>query len=446
MQELLIYNKIPVIKDIAAIFRGEDVSRMDMQAITNLKKAWDIDVKMLSMALGAKDGEKAVSYNGQLTAYGVLAANLRAVSQLSGLPFYNAMRDTVALYNTVVAPFSGVTVQSYRPTSRAAIKSSYLNGFMSDEDAMAELVKQGVADDADQAFWIINDWHGDGSSSDKLKELYAAVKAEDTESYDALMQELTEHGVFKSKIQNDVKNQIQEWYQGTDTEQSRISKEDAQKLLTLYGGKNENEAEVQVQKWTCEKVTGIAYGSIDDEFINGNITKSRAIEMYSLYGKVDKEEAQEMVNKLEMRKDTGYDYDELYDIYSEKLINDQQLYDYQIKYGSKSEESAKSYVKRWGWTEGDSSMKGISDKQVDTWDAYVAQTGMKKKDYYNAIKTANDFKSDTDSSGNTITGSKQKKVWEYIDGLDISDEQKDALHLCMYSKSTLKEAPWNKGR
>lgn len=443
MQELLIYNKIPVIKDIAAIFRGEDVSRMDMQAITNLKKAWDIDMKMLSMALGAKDGEKAVSYNGQLTAYGVLASNLRAVSQLSGLPFYNAMRDAVALYNTVVAPFSGVTVQSYRPTTRAAIKSSYLNGFMTDEDAMAELVKQGVADDADQAFWIINDWNGDGSSSDKLEDLYAAVKAGDTESYDALMQELTEHGVFKRSVQNNVRDQIQEWYQGTDTEQSIISKEDAQKLLTLYGGKSENEAEVQVQKWTSEKVTGIAYGNIGDEFINGNITKSRAIEMYSLYGKVDKEEAQEMVNKLEMRKDTGYDYDELYDIYSEKIINDQQLYDYQIKYGSKSEASAKSYVKRWGWTEGDSSMKDISDKQVDAWDAYVAQTGMKKKDYYNAIKTANDFKSDTDSSGNTITGSKQKKVWEYIDGLDISDEQKDALHLCMYSKSTLEEAPWN---
>lgn len=441
LQELFLLNKLPGVKDIISIITGDDVNRMDLEGAKNLWKAWRIMSECLKLATGKLE-EQDAQY-GNMTGYGKLANILKGISQVTGLPLYNATRDVVAVWNTLLSNVTGVKLTVYKPNSKREIKNAYVNGLMTDEQAMDELVKQGAADDADQAFWIINDWNGDGSSSDKMSEIYDAVRAGDTGTFDALVKELTDHGVFETKIQNDVKNQIRDWYQGGDTTQATISKQDALDMLQKYGGKAEKAADTLVEQWTCEKVTGISYWNIGDEYINENITKSRAIEMYSLYGKVDKEEAQEMVNKLEMRKDTGYDYDELYDIYSKKIINDQQLYDYQIKYGSKSEESAKSYVKRWGWTEGDSSMKDISDKQVDTWDAYVASTGMKKKDYYNAIKTANDFKSDTDSSGKPITGSKQKKVWEYIDGLDISDEQKDALHLCMYSKSTLKDAPWN---
>lgn len=441
LQELFLLNKLPGAKDIISLLTGDDVSRMDLEGAKNLIKAVRIMSECLKLATGKLE-EQDAQY-GNMTGYGKLANILKGIAQFTGLPLYNFTRDLTAIWNTTLSNVTGVKLTVYKPNSKREIRNAYVNGLMTDEQAMDELVKQGDADDADQAFWIINDWNGDGSSSDKMAEIYDAVRAGDTDTYDALVKELTDHGVFETKIQNDVKNQIRDWYQGGDTTQATISKQDALDMLMKYGGKAEQAADTLVEQWTCEKVTGISYWNIGDEYINGNITKSRAIEMYSLYGKVDKEEAQEMVNKLEMRKDTGYDYDELYDIYSEKIINDQQLYDYQIKYGSKSEESAKSYVKRWGWTEGDSSMKGISDKQVDTWDAYVASTGMKKKDYYNAIKTANDFESDTDSSGKTITGSKQKKVWEYINGLDISDEQKDALHLCMYSKSTLKDAPWN---
>ena len=471
MQELLIYNKIPVIKDIAAIFRGEDVSRMDMQAITNLKKAWDIDVKMLSMALGAKDGEKAVSYNGQLTAYGVLAANLRAVSQLSGLPFYNAMRDAVALYNTVVAPFSGVTVQSYRPTTRAAIKSSYLNGFMPDEDAMAELVKQGVADDADQAFWIINDWNGDGSSSDKLEELYAAVKAEDTESYDALMQELTEHGVFKSKIQNNVKNQVREWYQGSDTERASISKQEALALLQKYGGKAERDAEVAVEQWTCEKVTGIAYGSIDDEFINGNISESRALELQAKYGYGDtskqtaaeiaanKELAQAKVMQWKFEKDTGINaggdnFTGIRDAYNAGRISKEEVYEYRIKYAGDTPEKAENTAYRYEWIGGEEAMKSITGEQARRYDKYVTGSGISKLDYWNIINghSASTFKADYDSKGKVIANSKRAKLWEYIDSLSLTPEQKDKIAMVYFddvgtkSWAKLEEAPWNNGR
>ena len=39
---------------------------------------------------------------------------------------------------------------------------------------------------------------------------------------------------------------------------------------------------------------------------------------------------------------------------------------------------------------------------------------------------------------------KQEKVWAYIDGLPLSDSQKDALHYAAgYKESSLKKTPWH---
>lgn len=53
---------------------------------------------------------------------------------------------------------------------------------------------------------------------------------------------------------------------------------------------------------------------------------------------------------------------------------------------------------------------------------------------------------DKDSNGESITGSKQNKIWAYIDSLNLSNAQKDYLHLCSYSAKTLNKAPWHTGR
>ena len=61
------------------------------------------------------------------------------------------------------------------------------------------------------------------------------------------------------------------------------------------------------------------------------------------------------------------------------------------------------------------------------------------KDYYSNAEA------DKDKNGKSITGSKKKKVWKYINGLAVSESQKDALSvLCTYD-SDLEEAPWHNG-
>lgn len=64
-------------------------------------------------------------------------------------------------------------------------------------------------------------------------------------------------------------------------------------------------------------------------------------------------------------------------------------------------------------------------------------------DYYFATK---DMHADKDENGKSISGSKKKKVVEFINSLDIPAEQKDALYIAAgYKENSLRYQPWNGG-
>lgn len=72
--------------------------------------------------------------------------------------------------------------------------------------------------------------------------------------------------------------------------------------------------------------------------------------------------------------------------------------------------------------------------------------GVSYDDYYDYYFGTKNLKSDKDENGKTVNGSKKEKVVAYIDGMDIPDEQKDALYLASgYTENTLEDAPWNGG-
>lgn len=52
---------------------------------------------------------------------------------------------------------------------------------------------------------------------------------------------------------------------------------------------------------------------------------------------------------------------------------------------------------------------------------------------------------DKDKDGKAVSGSKQKKIMAYINGLPISEEQKDALYMAFYKPKELENAPWKNG-
>lgn len=473
LQELFLLNKLPGLKDIISLITGNDVNRMDLEGAKNLWKAWRIMSECLKLATGKLE-EQDAQY-GNMTGYGKLANILKGVSQFTGLPLYNFTRDMAAIWNTTLSNVTGVKLTVYKPNSKREIKNAYVNGLMTDEQAMDELVKQGAADDADQAFWIINDWNGDGSSSDKMSEIYDAVRAGDTGTYDALVKELTDHGVFETKIQNDVKNQIRDWYQGGDTTQATISKQDALDLLQKYGGKAEKAADTLVEQWTCEKVTGISYWNIGDEYINGNISEARALELQAKYGYGDvtkqmpaeiasnKESAHDKLMQWKLEKETGISaggdsFSGIREAYNAGKISKQEVYDYRIKYAGDTPEQAANTAYRYEWIGGDTRMNSVTGNQAHRYDDYVAASGMSKIDYWNAIDGhgASSFPADLVEGSKTryVKNSKRDKIWDYVDSLNLTPRQKDALATAYaYDvnadvKSTsayfdFEDAPWN---
>ncbi len=75
---------IPYLKEIPSILQGYDPSRMDMAGIASLVNS-------------GRQVEKYIANDSKKTLYGVVKNIIRGISQTTGIPLYNALRDTEAL-------------------------------------------------------------------------------------------------------------------------------------------------------------------------------------------------------------------------------------------------------------------------------------------------------------------------------------------------------------
>ena len=81
-------NMIPYLKEIPSLWEGYDSSRMDMAGISNL-------VTSVQQAIKFAQGDSTKNL------YGVSKGIIRALSQVIGVPMYNALRDTEALVEQI---------------------------------------------------------------------------------------------------------------------------------------------------------------------------------------------------------------------------------------------------------------------------------------------------------------------------------------------------------
>lgn len=72
--------------------------------------------------------------------------------------------------------------------------------------------------------------------------------------------------------------------------------------------------------------------------------------------------------------------------------------------------------------------------------------GVDLKDWFDVTQYKSEAKTDYDEYGEEVKSAKEKVV-EYIDSLNISEEEKDALYLygCNYAESGLSDTPWQSG-
>lgn len=390
-----ILSKLPILKDFMSMISGYENDRMDTEWISNLIDAYRIWDETIKLETGELDEPTDVTYNGNMTLYGKIYKTLKAVSQATGLPISAASREVITLWNTIagaVGKGDEWTIHTYDSGPENQIKYGLMDGYLTRKEAQQLLLDKGLADDEDDAYWKVDKW---ATGEGKYDEALAAVLSGDKAAFDAQAKELKEHGIGEKQLQSKVRSQTEEWYVGDDDGKRSITKEQALKILQQYGGKDADEAQKLVQKWTCEVVTGTDYDDIKDLYLDGKLTRSRAVDMLVRYGGMTQEDAQ---NKI----DTA------------------------------------DFVKAHPECD------GIRVEAVQKYNDQAKPAGIDAGTFWEAYQFKNDARTARDSNGKAVSGQgTMDKVAAYIDGLGISSAQKSALFLCFYSQKSLGKIRWS---
>ena len=295
IDELMPFNKLPIVSDFYDLAKsllsavgvdtyGNPPSSVFMQWYDSLVKGTEIIYDKIS-------GEDT-----NYTWYGGIYKLLQAVSGMSGLPLGSATREIITAWNNIAGAMApSLKVKSYESSELSQIKYAYEDGYLTYEEAIELLLEKGLADNENEAYFIISGWEA-GEGYSKYDAIFDAVR--NGGDFNAAMDEITSHGYSEKEVLSQVKSKIGEWYQGGE-----ISKSQAENMLRKYSDMNSDEITATVNKWSSYVVTGIKYEDIDDEYMEGNITASRAIEMYVRYGSMTKEKATEKVTVLEFVKE-----------------------------------------------------------------------------------------------------------------------------------------------
>ena len=385
---LLPFGKIPFISDIYELAK-EILSYFGVDTYGNdlppLYMQWSIPLKAgLQTAV-----DKLMGNDTNYQWYHSIYKMLQSVSGIAGIPAAPIVREAVSIWNaTIGAGNPDLKVRTYYPGDAANIKYAYLDGFLTAEEAIDELIRTGVSEDKNEAYFKVKEWDSGEASYSHYSEVYGAVL--DGKGYNEAVNELTSHGYSKDDVTSNVQSQIGKWYRDGD-----ITKAKATQLMKQYSGKDDDEVEKIVTEWSCKVVTGISFGDIKDEYLDGKLTRERTIEMLS-------------------------------------------------KYGSKSKEEAEDDVMLWDFKNEYPFAEDISIAAVGRYTKYCEGRGVSVEEFYDVFKYNNQAESDVDRRGKTIPYSKRDKVADYINSLPLTRRQKDALWLALdYSEKTLNEAPWH---
>ena len=393
VDEAMPINKLPILsdfydlaKEILSIF-GVDTYGNPPQSV--FMQWYDSLVKGVQILY-----DKIAGNDTNYTYYGGIYKLLQAVSGMNGIPMAAATREVVTAWNNIVGAMApSLKVKTYDAGERNEIKYAYRDGYLTFEEAVQKLMEQGLVDNENEAYFTVSGWEaGDGSS--RYDAVYEAVRT--GASIDAAMQELVSHGYTEKAVIGQVTSQIGKWYSDKESDY-RISKQQAIDMLTKYTDLSDEEIAKKVNEWSSVVVTGIPYSEIDDEFMAGNITAERAKEMYVRYGSMTEEKAAEKV-------------------------------------------AVYSFVKEHPSLDGES----VSYKFVSAYNEYCEPKGIDVDLFHDVWQYEAQAEGDKDRHGNTVSGSKKAKVLEYIDSLELSKKQKDALYYALgWAKSTIREAPWH---
>jgi hypothetical protein len=488
VQDLVLHNKLPYVRDVVSIVQGFTNKRMDTEWVEYLTRAYSAVKKALEED---ENGERKGFTWG--TAYTVM----RALSTITGLPVSNTARDAIALWNGIVVQsvpdWKLKTIKTSEVKPQAGIKQAYLAGALSDEEAIRYLMRDADVESEDRARQLLYEW-GLEKGHKKYDDLLAAVRSGDGTA-GAEWQKLLDNGYSEKTLQSAVRTAVKEWYQGTADNGSRMSKQAAIEALVKYGGMRRKEAEETVQEWTayvsspeklqydeirqayvdgeitperavemrvlyggqsqadaekevntwrCEKETGIAYNDLNNAYLDGEITQEEAVRCRMEYGGQSQADAEKEVNTWRCEKETGIAYEDIQYAYTSGQISSQQVRTMLTTYGGKDEDEAEGELMRYDYIGTNPNLDGSSAAEATRYYTDLSGLGIDKDTWHEIWHTGNSITADKDENGKTVKDSRMNKVAAYIDGFNLSPAAKDALFLQFYSSKNLRKTPWHR--
>ena len=169
VDEIMPANKLPIFSDVYELVKellstwGVDVYGNPPQSV--FLQGWDSLVKGSGII-----HDKIIGADTNYTWYGGAYKLLQAVSGITGLPMAAATREYVTLHNNVIVPLWNDTIGSmapslkvdkiktYEPSEKSQIKYAYQDGYLTEEEAIEQLLKQGIAKNEREARKIVQEW------------------------------------------------------------------------------------------------------------------------------------------------------------------------------------------------------------------------------------------------------------------------------------------------
>lgn len=472
---------IPYIKDVVSIVQGYDVERNDMTMIADLWNAYT----------SLKSDKKST--------YRKIEDFAGRIAQIFGLPLKNVMRDMRAAYYTydtiangeettwqgaLQAVAEGWTGES--PSNSEQLYDALVSGNVKQADRVkARFEDESAAQAAVKK--VIREKYaptdGGKQSIDKqtaIKQLqdYAGMSKQEAEKqvakWTVSLAYGFEYGDTKDEYLNgnitiDKAKRVLMGAGATDMEADAktlqwkfekdtgiayddmsdayvsgdISRSDAVNYLVKYGKTYRADAEATVQQWQCEKDTGFKYSELKDLYVAGTISADRAAALRSKYGGASEDDAKSTVLQWQCVKDTGIEYSDIRKAYEEKRVSGEAVENMLIKYGGKSKDDAAARREKYDFTIANPGTEDISDAAVQKYNESVAAAGISGKDYYTSWQMYNRTESDYDENGKPISYSKLYKIAAYIDSLNLTNAQKDAMFCAFYTARNLRRTPWH---
>lgn len=472
---------LPYIKDVMSIVQGYDVERNDMTMIADLWNAYT----------SLKSDKKST--------YRKIEDFAGRIAQIFGLPLKNVMRDMRAVYYTydtiangeettwqgaLQAVAEGWTGES--PSNSEQLYDALVSGNVKQADRVkARFEDESAAQAAVKK--VIREKYaptdGGKQSIDKqtaIKQLqdYAGMSKQEAEKqvakWTVSLAYGFEYGDTKDEYLNgnitiDKAKRVLMGAGATDMEADAktlqwkfekdtgiayddmsdayvsgdISRSNAVNYLVKYGKTYRADAEATVQQWQCEKDTGFKYSELKDLYVAGTISADRAAALRSKYGGASEDDAKSTVLQWQCVKDTGIEYSDIRKAYEEKRVSGEAVENMLMKYGGKSKDDAAARLEKYDFTIANPGTEDISDAAVQKYNESVAAAGISGKDYYTSWQMYNRTESDYDENGKPISYSKLYKIAAYIDSLNLTNAQKDAMFCAFYTARNLRRTPWH---